>query len=486
MTPGPKRAPIWRTVMQLEWRILKRDRAALVILALFCAFLIASAVAGGRHAGTLAVGLERTGAEEDARFAELKAQLDSLSNADTPPNADTPLTAKDPRDPAWMGQEGAARLAILPPSPLAAIAVGQRDLHAQAVRVTSGVHLTEERETETPMSGPTRLMTGAFDPTFLFVVLFPLVIIALSYELLSGERERGTLAMLLSQPVTQQALVFGKAGARVVALCAVTLFFAFVGLLVGGANFSAPGAGLHITLYALILVAWALFWFAAAIAVNAWGTTSARNALLLVGMWLILVVVVPGLLRVVVDTVYPPPSRIELLHEAREAAQEAEKELDGLTGTHGTTPKADDYAKRVATVQDELARRSAPVLTELRDQLRKRQAVSSALRFASPAVVVQLALEDVAGAGAARHQRFEDQVDAFHIVFRSYFTDRVQEGARFSSGDLAEVPTLAFQEESAAALLWRVLAGVFALLLAGAALLAIAWPGLKRIGRLAR
>lgn len=471
---------MWRTVLRLEWRILKRDRAAVAVLGLFAVFLILAAVAGGRQAATLADGLDTASDREAARMSALAERLEASESSLAP------LKAKDPRDPAWMGQEGAARLAVLPPAPLAPVAVGQRDLHPQAVRINSGVHLTAERETETPMAGPTRLMTGAFDPAFLFVVLFPLAIIALSYELLSGERERGTLAMLLSQPVSQSALVFGKAGARAIALCVVTLAFAFIGLLVAGADLSAPGAWLHTALYALVLVSWAIFWFAAAVAVNAWGTTSARNALVLVGLWLVLVVVVPGLVHVVVDSLHPPPSRIELLHEAREAAQDTERELDRLQGRHGAGPKAKDYAQRVVRVQEELARRSAPVLTELRDQLRLRQDMVDVLRFVSPAILVRLALEDVAGAGAARHRRFEEQVDAFHDRFRDHFFARVKAQERMTTAALGSVPRLTFDEEPPVSLAWRILLGVFGLWLGAGLLLGIAWPGLRTIGRLTR
>ncbi len=465
---------MWRTVARLEWRILRRDRAAVAVLGLFAGFLLLAAFAGGRQAGTVAESLERARGAELQRFTELTKALTGLP-------AEAPLRARDPRDPDWMGSEGAVRLAILPPAPLASVAVGQRDLSPQAIQVSSGVHLTEEREAETPMVGPTRLMTGAFDPAFLFVVLFPLVIIALSYELLSGERERGTLAMLLSQPVSQGALVFGKASARALALCVVTLAFALAGLLVAGAELAL----LPVLLYAAVLVAWALFWFAASIAVNAWGKSSASNALLLVGLWLLVVVVVPGLVTVAVETVFPPPSRIELLHEAREAAQDVEKKLAGLQGTHDRSQKAAGFSKRVVEVKAELAKRSTPVLTELREQLRRRQQLVDTLRFFSPAIGVQLALEDVAGSGATRHQRFEAQVDAYHERFRTWFYDKVRADVRLSPADLQAVPTFEYAPEPPMALVWRVSSTFVALLLGIGLLVWIATPGLRRIGRLA-
>ncbi len=471
---------MWRTVMRLEWRILGRDRAALVILALFAGFLVLAAIAGGQHAETLGTGLDRSTTAEAERLAGHRTALDALSSGNTP------LGARDPRDAVWMGQQGAARLAVLPPAPLAPVAVGQRQLHPQAVRVSTDAQLTAERETETAMSGPTRLRTGAFDPAFLFVVLFPLVIIALSYELLSGERERGTLAMLLSQPVTQSQLVLGKAGARAIALCVVTLGFAWIGLLVAGTDLSAEDAWLHVGLYAAVLVAWALFWFAAAVAVNAWGQTSASNALMLVGLWLVVVIVVPGLLHVGVDTLYPPPSRIELLHEAREAGQDVERELAGLKGRHDVDTSTTGFAKRVVAVEEALARRTTPVVTELRDQLNRRQEMVDTWRFLSPAILVQLALEDVAGSGSVRHQRFEAQVDAFHETYRDFFFDRIRREVRLTAADLATLPAPSFEEEPAPALVWRVITGVLGLLLFAGLLVGVAWPGLQRVGRLTR
>lgn len=472
-----QRAKTVRTIARLELRILRRDRAALAVLGFFAGLLLLAAYTGGHRAHQVSDGLDRALSAQTQHFVSLHAQLAKLEATQAPP------IGQDPRDPSWMGREGAARLATLPPAPLAAVAIGQRDLFPQALRVNTEVFLTTERETETPMSGPTRLTTGAFDPAFLFVVLFPLVIIALSYELLSGERERGTLAMLLSQPISQRALVLGKASARFGVLCLVTLSIALGGLLVAGVD--VPNAGLEVGLYLAILVAWALFWFAAAMAVNAFGRSSASNALLLFGLWLLVVVVVPGLVRVGVDTLYPPPSRVEMLHEAREAAQEMERELAGLEGQHDQDTKTQAYAEKMVKVQTDLAQRAAPVLADLRAQLAQRQSLLDGLRFLSPAMVVHLALEDVAGTGARRHQRFEAQVDGFHDRFRSQLFDTVRAGTRLDAAQVKAIPQWTFDEEPASDLVSRVLSGVLGLLLASLLLLGLAMRGLRRVGRLA-
>ncbi len=469
----------WKTVFTLEWRILRRDRAAVGILGIFAVFLILSALAGGRHADALSDGLAASQAAEQAHLERLGDELSTLISQGADPRA------RDPRDPMWMGQEGAPRMAILPPAPLAPLAVGQRDLQPQAIRVSSKVHLEGEFNSETSMSGPARLTTGAFDPAFLFVILFPLIVIALSYELLSAERERGTLAMLLSQPISQGALVLGKAGARAVALCAVTLAFALVGLLVAGAPLGAPGAWLHVLLYGLVLVAWAIFWFSAAIFVNSRGGTSARNALTLVGMWLTLVIVVPGLVGVAVDLLYPPPSRLEQIHEAREDNRDLEQKRTALLGRHDVDPDMSKVAVELVEVEEELAAREAPAHAAEQEHLQRRSALIGALRFVTPALLVQLALEDLAGSGQTRHQRFDEQVDDYHQRLRAHHVALIRAGATMTPKAMDATPTFHFQEEPLAGLLGRVLTGVLGLLLAAAALLAMARAGLGRIGRLA-
>lgn len=467
----------WRTIARLEWRLLRRDRAAIAVIGLFAGLLVLAAFIGGQRTEQVSAGVQRALDAEAAAHAALMQTLAKLTAEQAP------LTGADPRDPGWMGREGAARLATLPPTPLAALAVGQRDLQPQALRVTTDGFLSGERETETPMSGPTRLTTGPFDPAFLFVVLFPLVIIALSYELLSGERERGTLAMLLSQPISQRALVFGKAGARLLLLGGITVLLAIGGLVLAGADLAA--GGLAIGLYLAVLGAWALFWFSAAVAVNALGRSAANNALLLFGLWLLIVVVVPGLVRVGIDALHPPPSRVEVLHDAREAAQALERELAGLEGRHDRKTDSREHALALVKVQRALAERAAPALAGLRARQAERQQLIDRLRFASPALVVQLALEDLAGSGARRHERFEAQVDAFHDRFRAHLFAQVDAGRRLDATRIAAIPTWRFEEEPFGALASRVLIGVFGLLLGAALLLGLAVRGLRRIGRLA-
>ena len=100
--------------------------------------------------------------------------------------------------------------------------------------------------------------------------------------------------------------------------------------------------------------------------------------------------------------------------------------------------------------------------------------------------MVQLALEDVAGSGMSRHHVFQDQVDAYHERFRSFFKTPVQDGLLLRPADLDALPQFSFEEEPFMDMAARVATGVGVLFLAVVFLLVLAGPSLRRVGRLAR
>lgn len=464
-----------RTVMRVEWRSLVRERAVWLVVALFAGLVTYAAVAGGLQARSERAAIEATRREEAARLAQLGASLRGVAAG-----ADA-RAAADPRDPHLVGRELGRRAAILPPGPLSPVAIGQRDVMPHTVHVTSEARLAAGAA-DADLGSPTRQTSGPFDLAFVIVYLLPLVIIALTFDLLAGERERGTLALVLSQPVSLRSFVLGKALLR--AACLLGLLVPIVlaaPLLAGGA---APGDGLlvRLALFGALLIAYSMFWFAAAMAVDAWGRSAAGNALALVGVWLAVVVIVPGLVSVGVNALHPPPSRVELVNLTRSAAREAEAKLSALEGDHGERP-ADAYGKTVrrsVEVQEELERRVQPVVDAFGVQLARQQALVDRLRFVSPAIVVHEGLNDVSGSGVARYQHFAAQVDVFHRAHQAFFFDHIRRAAPLDAAAFDALPAFDYREQPTADLGARVGAGIIGLLVPALALLGLAIAGLRR------
>jgi ABC-2 type transport system permease protein len=132
---------------------------------------------------------------------------------------------------------------------------------------------------------------------------------------------------------------------------------------------------------------------------------------------------------------------------------------------------------RVA-VNDEVERRVRPVVERHERQIAGQQALIDMLRFVSPAVLMQNALNDVAGTGLARHQAFMAQVDAHHRTWRAHFTPLVL--ARTPVLDYRALPAFTYAEEATGRVGGRVALSLVGLLLPALVIGSLAIGRLKR------
>jgi len=397
--------------------------------------------------------------DQDERLEELRERSDQVDSGELAPGL-----YNHPRSPSYVGGVRGQRFAMAPPGPLAVMAIGQSDLHPQYYKINnrSSQSFLDDDEIENPIN----LLTGRFDLGFVIVYLFPLLILALSHDLISAEREQGTLAMVLSQSVRARALVVGKALARLGLAVALVVVPSIVGALAAGVDPLRADAAVRLPLWIGVVVAYAAFWFALAVAVNALGRSSATNAVILVGCWMVLVIVAPALLNIVVTALHPMPSRVELIQATREASTAASREGSNLLARfyedHPDLAPAEidlnpaDFWIKVQASQESIDQSIAPVLARYDAQLAHQQAMVDRLGFLSPAIVAQEALNDLAGAGMARRKLFLEQVDAYHKEWRAFFVPRVMRREMLSRSDLDNLPTFTFREEDAGAVARRV------------------------------
>lgn len=454
-------------VVRAEWRSALRERFLWPMLALFAAFALYGAIGGARFVQAEHAAIAQAEQEERERFERLRTEASRGSSRAVPAS-----------DPALVGRELLPRTAALPPGPLAALAVGQRDVLPQTALLTTGLQLVDAGHDDG--ASPTRRALGPFDVGFVIVFLLPLLVIAVSYDLLSVERERGTLALVLSQPVSLTTFVLGKAFQRAMLLVASLVTIFAVAAIVSGVRVTEPGAPLALGLWLALIVCYALFWFALSLAVNAWGLSSAANALSLVAAWLLLVVVIPGLGVVLVDTLYPAPSRPELVNLARDATAEATAKATALEGDHGRQGSAKIDGRRALELQEEIQRRVEPVVRQFQQQLDRQQRLVSRVRFASPALLAHEGVTDVTGSGVARQRHFEQQVQEFHQRLKAFFAERVRAERTLAADDYDAMPDFDYRDEALASVVRRAGSCLLGLLGQSALLVLIALAGLRR------
>ncbi|MDY7225422.1 DUF3526 domain-containing protein [Hyalangium rubrum] len=466
------------SLLRHEWRLLAADRTLIVTASLLLALMVLGLYNGWRFTHELTARQEAIAAEETARRAQLAHQAEAL------------LQAKDDSIPAWksptrpfpVGNRLVQPMATLPPGPLNAFAIGQLDLLPTSFQVSLLGQVADFGQE--PLDHPAHLSTGSLDLAFVLLYLLPLFVLALSFDLLSREHEDGTLRLVLVQAGSLRRWVLGRLVVRaltVLGLCA----------LAGGAGYLVTGASggmARLLAWMGLVAAYGAFWFALALAVNALGRGSATNALLLVSLWLLMVVVIPAAVQLGVSQLYPVPSRVALVGAARQAAAEAEKEGSQLLARYyqdhpelaPQDGKADTFLPTYLAVQSEAARRTAPVLESFQTQLTHQQQMLGALRFLSPALAFQQALQDVAGTGHSRHAHFLQQVSVFHEDWRSALLPRAFAQQVLGAEAHHGLPRFTWREQPVAEALSAAAVGLLALLLPTIAALTF---GLLRLRR---
>jgi ABC-2 type transport system permease protein len=440
---------LFRVVVSHEWRTLGSERTLWPSLTLLAVMLTLGLANGRSWVAFQEQTLSEARLEETRRLDRIRQQLAAPDAIKTP-------AAEDPRSPATFGNTLGVRTAVMPPAPLGVLSVGQSDLYPHYFKVSTRGRDTFINNDE--IENPLNLLAGRFDAAFVIVYLFPLLILGLSYHLLAGEREQGTLAMVMAQPVTLASLAFGKIVARAAVVLGCAVVFSLAGALVVPATSAASGAIPRLLAWCLLVVAYGAFWFSLAVAVNALGLNSSTSAVALAFAWILFVVVAPSAMNVAAQSMYPVPSRVEMVQTMRDASRDATAQGSRLLARYfedhpemmpGGANK-EDFARFDATayaVQDEIARRVQPVIDDFDDRLARQQALVDRLRFLSPAVVVYEALNDVAGTSMSRYRHFLTQVNAFHQDWQQYFIPRALAKASMSVEAMDTMPAFEFVEE---------------------------------------
>jgi len=453
-----------------EWHLLTREPALAILAIVFGALALFAAMNGASWSRFQQRTITTLRTEETQRIDSVAALLPRLAVG--PVEGVTPFN--DPRSPAVAGRASLSRWLVLPPTPLQSLAVGQSDLFPYFIRLT-----TQSRQSTVvndEIENPLTLLTGRLDLSFVTLVVFPLLLLALTYNVVPLEREQGTLALLMSQPVVASRVLLRKLLVRAGVLLLLASVIALIAALGTGASLTTPETAARFAWWLAIVLCYGGFWCAVALVVNATVRSSAASAVAVLGVWFAIIVGIPALSSAFVAVRYPVPSRISLATALRAAENEqasqrpsrAEALADFLVEhpQYRGAAKADSSNPQVVAVSmtNRLEQRIAPVFTDFEAQLRARQDAADRLRMLSPALAAQSALLDAAGTGPSRYRRFEEQWSRAHEAWRGYFNRKVFAGESMSADDVSQLPTFAYDDQPIAAISGRLAASLAAIL----------------------
>jgi ABC-2 type transport system permease protein len=469
-------------IIKTEWRNLFSERSFLIAALSFGGLLgygIWSGAAWIDQRYTQSLDLIET---QEKELADRKAKIAQGFTGST----DSVNFQPDPRDPYTTG--ASLQYASLPFSSTAVFSVGQADvLTLDAPVTTSAIQRT--KADKAGFENPLSFLAGRFDLSFVVVYLLPLFVLALSFNILSGERERGTLQLLLSQPLKLKSLLTAKAFAQFILILGLVLLVSLAGVFLTRPEFTVDFAARTI-LWMLLVVSYVAFWFGTAVLINSFGFSSAANAVVCAASWLILVLILPSLLNVAISSAYPVPSRTELVSAVRGVNLDVRRDVGNILSEHyqdhpeliPKDGKADlnNFTLAAVAVNREQRRRFDAVEDRFAEQLAHQQSMIRNFRFLSPSIIAQEASNDVAGTGLTRYQHFRSQVKQLDAAWADYFVPRIFRQEKLSAADFDTIPRFHFNEESLDGVTGRVSTGIAFLFLLTAGLLLLAFGKLAK------
>lgn len=152
--------------------------------------------------------------------------------------------------------------------------------------------------------------SGGGVPSFIFFIslLGPLIGLTLGFDAINGERSRGTLNRLVSQPIYRDAIINAKflAGLTIIAVMVVSL-----GLIISGVGLymiGIPPSGeeiVRILVFMIFSVCYMGFWLGLSILFSILFRHAATSALSVIAIWLFCAIFIGLLAGVIAGALYP-------------------------------------------------------------------------------------------------------------------------------------------------------------------------------------
>ncbi|UYQ90973.1 ABC transporter permease subunit [Chitinophaga horti] len=179
------------------------------------------------------------------------------------------------------------------PGPFTSLAIGQKD-NFPFYHSLAGYDANIYTAAPTDIQNPVKLLAGNFDLSFVIIYLLPLFIIAIGYNVLSGEKETHTFTLLRVQGSAKRVLS-DKLMFQAALLIICTIIMCGCAFIVNGITRTATIT--QMISWMLIAAIYILFWCSIVYFVASLQRSSATNALVLGGTWILLLLLVPSVIH---------------------------------------------------------------------------------------------------------------------------------------------------------------------------------------------
>ncbi|RED22575.1 ABC-2 type transport system permease protein [Flavobacterium cutihirudinis] len=312
--------------------------------------------------------------------------------------------------------------------PINSLAIGQRDVNPSIQSVT--IRGLEGQKYDSELNNPSNLLAGNIDFSFVLLYLFPLLIIAFSYNIISEEKESGTWKIVATQSSNTFLYILKLFYIRILCLIVLLTFVLLIAVLF----LQIPVDKSFIAFYG-IAVLYILFWFAVCFFIVSLQKNSNFNAVILLTIWLFLIIILPAVVNTYIINKYKVPEALELTLKQRNAYHEKwdiDKQ-ETLEKFYQHYPQFKNYPlpdKEFSwlwyyAMQQMGDDESAVQSKELEKKLEQRNHASELIAQFIPTLHTQIQLNEIAKSDLQNQLLFLKETNHFHEKLRLHFYPKI-------------------------------------------------------------
>lgn len=270
----------------------------------------------------------------------------------------------------------------------------------------------------------------AVDVAFVVQVILSLMVIFIGYQAIAGEKERGTLRLMMANKLPRDTVLIGKffGGMAVVGIAAVAAG-AVTGILIAfhpSVDIGGDEMG-RIALMALASLLYLGVWYVLSMLVSVLVNRSSTALMVLLQIWVVMVVLVPNAGSILAERFVDVPSEeeiramhSEILNRHDELMNPHWEERQNLVMRHrenGTSTLDDPRYTAVVGIMNEMhaqcARERLAVDRDFRLKKTRQGRIARLISSVSPASVYNVAMTRLARTGEEAYDRFLDAIPGY-------------------------------------------------------------------------
>jgi ABC-type transport system involved in multi-copper enzyme maturation permease subunit len=263
----------------------------------------------------------------------------------------------------------------------------------------------------------------SLDWGFVLAVVLPLAAFLLAYDAICGERDSGTLKVLLSYPVSRPRLLTAKLGTAWICLAVPVAAGAALGLLLAFGAGGIPLAGDDLAKAALVtlLALWsAALYVLVALLVSSLTRDAATSLSVLAWIWVAMAIVLPAMSGLLAHRLLPVPSDGEIALRVSGVDAEIKRQYAGREGRWRSNEwaRVDGYAweRTSAAIAWQRFERQQAIRRDFLDRKLAQARLARRIAAISPAALAGESAELLNGSGLERDESFLEQARRFRAT----------------------------------------------------------------------